>query len=356
MDSRKVTVNITNRTIVRTILWVLAAILAYHFIGRVTHILTLILVAVFLALALNPVVSSVSRRLHISSRVRATAIAYLMVVIVLGAFFTFIIPPLVTQTRSFIKTIPTTVENFEQQDSGLARSAKRYHIDQKLSEGARNLTSHYGNFGSAILDTGKRLAEAIASIFAVLVLTFMMLVEGPRWLEFYIRTLPEKDKSRHRRILQRIYRAVSGFANGQVILAAVAGFFAFVALEIASHIIDVSINPLAMAGIVAVFGIIPLFGNIISSVIVIAFCLLNSINLGTAMAIYFVLYFFLESHTFQPYVQSKLNELTPLSVFMAALLGVGFGGILGAIIAIPAASTVKILLDDQLERRATRTV
>lgn len=179
----------------------------------------------------------------------------------------------------------------------------------------------------------------------------MMLVEGPMWLKLYLGTLPDNQQSRQNRILRRMYKAVSGFVNGQVILAVIAGFFAFVTLEIASRAIGVSINALALAGIVTVFGVIPLFGNPIAAALVILVCILNSLNLGIVMAIYFVIYFFLESHTFQPYLQSKLNELTPLLVFVAALIGVGFGGILGAIIAIPAASTLKILLEDHFERR-----
>ena len=70
------------------------------------------------------------------------------------------------------------------------------------------------------------------------------------------------------------------------------------------------------------------------------------------MLAYFVVYFFVENHTFQPYLQSRLNELTPLTVFVAALLGIGFGGFLGAIVAIPLASAVKILLEDYFERRS----
>ncbi len=351
MDSRKTTVNITNRTIVRTILWVVAAIAAYHFIGRVTHVLTLIFISIFLALALNPVVSSFTRRLHINSRVRATAVAYFVVIVFLITFFSLIVPPLVRQTRDFIRDVPTTVENFQRQDSSLARTARRYHIDEKLTQGARNLTSHCGNFGSAILDTSQRILEAAASLFAVLVLTFMMLVEGPMWLKLYLGTLPDGERRRQDRILTRMYKAVSGFVNGQVILAGVAGGFAFIALVIASHVIGVNINALALAGIVAVFGVIPLFGNPIAASIVVLISLLNSISLGLVMLIYFVIYFLVENHTFQPYVQSKLNELTALMVFVAALIGVGFGGILGAIIAIPAASTVKILLEDHFERR-----
>lgn len=332
-------------------MWVVAAIAAYHFIGRVTHILTLIFISGFLALALNPVVGWIRRHMHIKSRVRATGVAYLLVVAFLVAFFTLVIPPLITQTRDFIRDVPRTVSNFQTQDSSLARTAKRYNIDEKLSQAAKDFTSHYQNFGTAVLDTGKRVIEAVASFFAVLVLTFMMLVEGPMWVHLYLGTLAENQKRRQSRILHRMYKAVSGFVNGQVMLAAIAGSFAFIALEIASRVIGVSINALALAGIVAVFGVIPLFGNPIAATLVVLVCLLNSINLGIVMAIYFVIYFLLESHTFQPYLQSRLNELTALMVFVAALIGVGFGGILGAIIAIPAASTIKILLEDHYEQR-----
>jgi predicted PurR-regulated permease PerM len=351
MEFRKVTVNITNRTIVRTILWVVAAILAYHFIGRVTHILTLIAGAAFLALALNPVVGWIRRRLHIHSRVRATAVAYLVVVAFLTAFFVLIVPPLVRQTRDFIKDVPQTIDNFQKQDSSLARAASRYHLDEKLSQGANDFTSNYGSFGSKLLDTGKRVIEAVVSFLVVLVLAFMMLVEGPAWIKLYLGTLQQHQRERQQKILGRMYRAVTGFVNGQVILAAVAGFFAFVALEVASHIVDVSINAVALAGIVAVFGIIPLFGNPIAASFVILGSLLSSITLGLIMAIYFLIYFFIENHTFQPYIQSRLNELTPLMVIIAALIGVGFGGILGAIIAIPAATTIKIVLEDHFEHR-----
>lgn len=328
--------------------------MTYHFVGRITHILTLIFIAAFLALALNPVVSSMRNRLHIKSRVRATAASYVLVVGFLIAFFALIIPPLVSQTRDFIKDVPQTVENFQKQDSSLARSAKRYNLDEKLTEAARDFTSNYGNFGTKILDTSRRVAEAFASFFVVLVLTFMMLVEGPKWIELFFGSLPDKKRARYKRLAARMYKAVTGYVNGQVILASVAGFFAFVALEVASSVMNVSINALALAGIVAVFGVIPLFGNPIAAFLVVLVSLLSSPSLGLVMAVYFIIYFFIENHTFQPYIQSRLNDLTPLTVFIAALIGVGFGGIMGAIIAIPAATTVKIILEDQFERRGVK--
>lgn len=350
-ENRKATVNITNKTIVRAIIWIVLAVLAYGFIGRVSHILTLIFGSAFLALALNPIVSWMSKHLRLKSRVRATAAAYLTAVLILAAFLALVIPPLVSQTRDFIQEAPKTVSNFQRQDSSLARTAKKYHLDDKLSKAAREFTSHYNNFGGPVLDTGKRIVQAIASVLAVLVMTFMMLVEGPKWIRLYLDTVPAKKRQRYKKNGYRIYKAVTNFVNGQVILAAVAGAFAFVALQIASHVLNVDVNALALAGIVAVFGIIPLFGNPLSAAAVVLVCLLNSVSLGVIMLAYFVVYFLIESHTFQPYLQARLNELTPLMVFVAAILGVGFGGILGAIVAIPAASTIKILLEDYFDRR-----
>jgi predicted PurR-regulated permease PerM len=348
MDSRQVTVNVTNRTIVRTILWIVATIILYKFIGRISHGLTLIFASFFLALALNPVVSWMSHRLRLKSRVRATAAAYVMVIAILAIFFTLVIPPLVRQTRTFISTVPDTIQHFQSQDSKLARAARRYKVDQKISQASKDFASHYSNFGSTLLDTGKRIVEALVSIVAVLVLTFMMLVEGPRWMEVFWGVIPDKNRAHHQRIAKKMYKGVTGFVNGQVILAVVAGIFAFIALEIAGHIVHADINALALAGIVSVFGLIPLFGNPLAAILVVLACLINTVSLGVIMLIYFVIYFFIENHSFQPYIQSRLNELTALTVFIAAILGVGFGGLL------PAASAIKILVEDYFERRTRK--
>jgi predicted PurR-regulated permease PerM len=352
MDSRKVTVNVTNRTILRTILWIVATIIVYKFIGKISHGLTLIFASFFLALAINPAVSWMSHHLKLKSRVRATAAAYVVAIAVISLFLLLVIPPLVRQTRTFISTVPDTVQSFQSQNSRLAQAARRYHVDEKISQSAKDFSSHYSTYGSTILDTGRRLAEAVASVLVVLVMTFMMLVEGPKWLELFWGVMPKRHRQHHKHIAHRMYKGVTGFVNGQVILAIIAGFCAFAALEIASHIVDASINAAALAGIVAVFGLIPLFGNPLAATIVVLASLISSVSLGIIMLIYFVVYFFIENHTFQPYIQSRLNELTPLTVFVAAVLGVGFGGLLGAIIAIPAASAVKVLVEDYFQTKS----
>ncbi len=343
------TVNVTNRTIVRTIVWVIATIVIFKVMGRISHGLTLVFISFFFALALNPAVEGISRRLKVESRVRATLATFAVALVILTAFFVLITPPLVRQTRTFIITVPDTIQNFQNQDSRLAQAARKYHLDEKISQGARDFANHYSDFGSTVLDTGKRIAETVASIVAVLVMTFMMLVEGPKWLELFWGVMPTRNRQHQKMLARRIYRGISGFVNGQVILAVLAGIFAFIALEIASHIEGVSVNAQALAGIVALFGLIPLFGNPIAASLVVLVCLINSVTLGLIMLVYFILYFFIENHTFQPYIQSRLNELSPLVVFIAAILGVGFAGFLGAIIAIPTATAIKILVEDYFE-------
>jgi predicted PurR-regulated permease PerM len=133
--------------------------------------------------------------LQIKSRGWATAVAYLLVIAILVSFIAMIVPPLVRQTRTFIGTVPDTIQNFQQQDSKLARAARRYHVDQKITQSAKDFASHYSNYGSTILDTGRRILEAFTSILVVLVMTFMMLVEGPRWLDLFWGVMPTRNRN-----------------------------------------------------------------------------------------------------------------------------------------------------------------
>ena len=148
-----------------------------------------------------------------------------------------------------------------------------------------------------------------------------------------------------------MYVLVTRFVNAQVIVAVIAGLFAAVALTIASHVFGVSVNPIALACLVVLFGIIPTIGNILAAVLVSVICLFTSAPLALTMLIYFIVYQQIENITIQPYVQSRNNDLTPMLVFIAALLGIGFGGLLGGFVAIPAAGCIKILVTDWLDDR-----
>lgn len=344
-------VTVSNRTVVRIILLIVATIIGIRFALSISNVLVLIFVSFFLALALNPAVGWISRKMGLKSRATATGIAYVVVIAIIGSFLTYVVPPLVRQTVEFVNDVPQTIESLQSDDTAAGRFVRRYDLDQQLDGFKDNIEERTKNLRQPVVATAGRVGSALVSIITVLVLTFMMLVEGPAWLKRYIRLLPKKRREHHKELATKMYRVVTGYVNGQLLLALIAASMAFIVIVIASTLLNVSVNAVALAGILIFTGLIPMIGNTIGGVLVVLACLFVSAPLAIIMAVFFVLYQQIENVSLQPYIQSKYNELSPLLVFVAALVGVGFGGFLGALVAIPAIGCAKILLLDYLERR-----
>jgi predicted PurR-regulated permease PerM len=174
----------------------------------------------------------------------------------------------------------------------------------------------------------------------------MMLVEGPAWLERFWELQPASKLKKRRHVAKRMYEMVTGYVNGQLLIATIAALFALVALLIASTIFNAPINPIALALIVGLVGLIPMIGNTLAAIIVVIVCLFVSLPLAITMAIFFLVYQQIENATLQPYIQARYNELTPLIVFIAAIIGVSVAGFLGALVAIPIAGCLRVYLTE----------
>lgn len=353
---KRETITVSNRTVVRVIFLIVVAFLLLRFIQQVSDVLVLIFTAFFLAIALNPAVSWISKRLKSKSRVRATAAAYITVLILLAGLISLVVPPLVKQTVNFVNDLPQIVNNFKTQDNSLSRFAKRYNLDDQLERISDNIKSNYGDLdlSKPVISTASRIGSTLISTVTILVLTFMMLVEAPLWLNKFWAVLPAHRREHSKKLTKQMYKVVTGYVNGQVLIAAIAASFAIVALVIASTLFDVSINAVALGGIVFIFGLIPLIGNTLAAAIVVLFCLFSSVGLAIAMLAFFLLYQQVENATLSPYIQSKSNNLTPLLVFLAAIIGAGYGGLFGALVAIPVAGCLKILVEDYLSRHTLK--
>ena len=349
-SKQNVTITFTNQTIVRVIILIVATLLGLRFLDNVTHALVLIFVSFFLALALNPAVSWITNKLKSKSRARATGVAYLAVLAVLITFFSWVVPPLVSQTANFVRDVPKTIRDFETQDSATARFARRYQLTDQLQNIGDDFSQRFKDVRQPLLTTAGRVGSTLISVITVFVLTFMMLVEGPFWHQKFWALQAEGRREHRKKIAQRMYKVVTGYVNGQLIIALIASSFALVALLVASTILGISINAVALAGIIFLTGLIPLIGNTIGALFVILISLFSSGALAIIMAIFFLVYQQIENVTIQPCVQSRANELTPLLVFIATLLGIGLGGILGALVAIPVAGCAKILVEDYFSR------
>lgn len=344
-DHDKDTVNISTQSIVRLIILVVVAFLSLYFVRKVSRELVLFGIAAFLALALNPAVSWLSRRLHIKSRVRATGLAYIVVLAILAGFLSLVVPPLVRQTNTFVRNIPDTISNLKDADTTAGKLVQRYKLEKQVDKVSKDLTNRLSDVPSVVVSTAGRVGSAFVATITVIILTFMILVEGPLWMDRIWAMTPTNKRKNYKELVNKMYGVVTGYVNGQVLIAAIAAMFAFIALVISSHFTHSTVNAVALAGIVFLFGLIPLVGNTIAAVIVVIACLFTSVPLAIIMAIYFPIYQQLENATLQPLIQARSNQLTPLLVFMAALLGAGFGGLLGAFVAIPLAGCIRVLLE-----------
>lgn len=346
-----VEITIEARTIIKIMVVVVLTLMAMAVVRNIVQQLTLLAISFFLALALNPAVSRIANLLKTRSRVQATGVAYVLVLTFLIAFFSLVMPPLVKQTVDFIKDVPQTIQEFKREDSPFNNFVHKYNLNSQVDRFTSDFSDKFGDLGQPVLTTAGKVGSTVVSTVTVLVLTFMMLVEGPAWLDKFWATQNARHRNHRKKIAKRMYRVVTAYVNGQAVIAALGGFFATIVLFILSQIFDASINPIALGGIISLFALLPLIGTTIGSAIVALACALVSVPLALAFLVYFVIYQQIENVTIQPYVQSKGNDLTPLLVFVAALLGVGVAGILGAFAAIPVAGCLKILIEDHFERR-----
>ncbi len=348
---KQIVINIDSVTVIRVLALVVATLLVLGFVRNVAQPLVLIFVSFFLSLALNPAVSKIATKLKSKSRVRATGVAYILVLAFLAGFVAFVIPPLVKQTVDFIQEVPSSIQDFRDQDSPLNDFVNKYGLDEQVDHFTADFGNRFGDIGGPVLSTAGVIGSTVVSTITVLVLTFMMLVEGPAWLNRFWAVQAASKREHRQKLALRMYRVVTNYVNGQVIIAALGGLFASIAIFILSQIFDAPVNAIALGGIIALFALLPLIGTILGATIVTLACLLVSAPLALAVALYFLVYQQIENVTIQPYIQARGNNLTPLMVFVAALLGVGFGGILGAFVAIPLAGCMKILVEDHYARR-----
>lgn len=351
-SNKQFNITIDSGTIVRLFALAIATLLALGFLNAITRSLVLIFIAFFLTLALNPAVAWIAERLKSKSRVRATGAAYLIVTTVLVAFSVLVLPPLVRQTIDFVDDVPSTLEDVKNEDSGVGRFVQKYNLESEVDEIASEISSKFNiaDASEPVLSTAGAVGTTIVSAITVFVLTFMMLVEGPAWMDRFWAFHPKNKRKHRKEMAHKMYKVVTGYVNGQLIIALIGGFFAFIALSIASSIFDVPVNEVALAAIVSLFALLPLIGTTLGASIVVLSALFVSTPLAVTMAIFFVVYQQIENVTIQPFIQSRNSNMTPLMVFMAAIIGVGFGGLLGALVAIPVAGIIKVLVEDRYQK------
>lgn len=360
MGHMKVRIEIDTKTFVRFWLVVVGFFFAIAALYSARAALLIIGIAGFLALALNGPVSRLAKRLPDRSRTLSTAISFTIVVAFLAAVLFLVIPPIIEQTAKFIDTAPAMVDTLTKQWQGLGDLIAKYHLQDQINQGLDALKAESGRWAAAF---GGNIINSVGSVFAfsaaallTLVLTFLMLVEGPAWAERVWKMYPNKNRMKHhRKIVSRMANVVSGYVSGQLTVSGIDAICAGAVVFILSQFFHEVPANLALPTIAIAFtlSLIPMFGATIAGIIITALLAFNSIPAAIVFAIYFIIYQQVENNLISPAIQAKRIELSPLIVLVAVTTGLYTAGILGGIISIPIAGCIKVLLEEYMasERR-----
>jgi len=350
-----VRIQIDTRTFVRFWLVVIGFALAAFAIYSARTALLIIGISAFLAIALSPPVNRLVKVLPGKSRVLSTAISYFVVMLVLGLIVFLVIPPVVEQTAKFLQNIPNLVDTATHQSSSVTKLINHYNlqpeVDQMLTSVKNSATGFANGIGSFVISSIGSVLSMITAFILVLVLTFLMLVEGPEWLSRLWGLYRDKTRMKHhRKLLTKMYNIVTSYVTGQLAVSAIAGTVAGLAIFVLSAFLDVPSNlAIPSAAIVFVASLIPLFGAMIGALIVSIVLALNSVTAAIIFMVFFILYQQVEANYIHPMIQSKRVNLSILVVLVAVTVGIYLFGIVGGIISIPVAGCIKVLIEDHLE-------
>lgn len=342
----EVPVTVSVRTFAKLILMVVATVILLLAVKRASNALLLIFTAVFLALALNAPVNWVGQHLpgkKRGSRSLATTVSFLIVIVFLGAFSASIVPALVKQTQNFVSNSPSLIRDLKNPDSGVGQIVKRYGLEQQVNELSKDVSGRLKNAGGKAFSGVQKFGSSLVSLLTVLVLTFMMLVEGPAIMRFFRELVPKRRRELADRLSVDMYRVVKGYVNGQVTLAALAAVIIFPALLI----LDIS-YPIALFVIVFICALIPMIGNTLGAGIITLVALTQSPSAALFILIYYILYQQIENIFIQPRIQANSTNMSPLLVFASVVIGISFAGILGGLVAIPVVGCIRIAVLEYL--------
>jgi predicted PurR-regulated permease PerM len=345
----EVALTISVETFVRVALFIIATILLLAALQRAAHALLLLFTAFFLALALNTPVAALARRLPArirGSRAMATTLSLLVFVGLVVGFIVSFAPPLANQTQTFVSSAPGLVKEFRDQNSDTGHLIRKYHLENQVNDFSNQLSVRLKHIGGTAFSTAQRVGTSVFSLLTILVLTFMMLVEGPRWVAFFRDVIPDRHHGMSDRLMKDMHAVIKGYVNGQVLLALIAA-----GLMLPGLLIFHVSYPAALVVVVFVCGLIPMVGHTIGAIIVTIVALFHSTSSAVAIFAYYLLYQQIENYLIQPRLQANTTNMSPLLVFSSLVIGVSFGGLFGGLVAIPVAGCIRIALLEYLRSR-----
>lgn len=321
----------------------LGVLIAWGLLRELTHlsqVLTFLLVAIFLALGLNPVVEALSRRGL--SRGWSVVVVFGALVGLFVLIGLVVVPPVSEQTQALVKSAPTMLTNLEQNRIFHDLDSKYHILSRAQSDLKKQLTSGAAvtSLFGGLLGAGKAIVDGVIGTFTVLILTLYFLATLPRVKAAVYRLVPMTRRTRVVQISEEITRRVGGYVVGQISVALINGLLCFTMLKILTL-------PYAavLALTVALLGLVPIVGTLVGGTLVVLVALVDSWQKALIMLAYYSLYHVFDAYILSPRIMKRAVEVPPAVTVVAILAGGAILGVLGALIAIPVAAGLLLIYE-----------
>ncbi len=309
----------------------------------VRSVLILLLVAAFLAIGLDPAVQGLERRRV--PRGRAVGIVLLGVLLAFTGIGLAVIPPVVEQGTEFVDAVPRLLSDLQGNDRVADLDQRFGLLDRAQTYVARPEVLGQRAVGG-VVGVGKVVFSAFFGTLTVLILTLYFLSSLPAIKANAYRLVPRSRRSRVGLITDEILVRVGGYVAGALTIAATAGVSTFVLLMV----LDVP-YPVALSVVVGVTGLVPLIGATIGASVVVLVAFFTSTTAGIVCAVFYLAYQQLENYLLYPRVMRRSVDVSPAATVVAVLVGGSLLGVLGALLAIPIAAALQLVLQEVVAPR-----
>lgn len=328
----------------------LTAIVLMRALASVSQIFILILIALFLAMGLNPAVEALRRRNM--SRVTAVTIIFTSVIAFVVFFALVVAPPVISQGTQLINKAPTLLGDLTN-NATINKLNDQYGIIDTLQSKLTSVTSDgtllISAFGG-VIGVGKSVLSGFFTFLTILVLTLYFITSLPQAVNLGLSLVPASRRARVGHLTNAIIARVGSFVGSQIVIAAMAAVFVFVL----SLLLGLP-SPIAIGMIVFVCGLIPLIGHFLGSGIVTIIALTQSILIGVIALVAYVIYVQIENYVVTPRIMKRTLAVPGAVTIISALIGSSLLGLVGGLLAVPVAASIILILDEVVIPRANNS-
>jgi predicted PurR-regulated permease PerM len=338
--------NVPLRTIVVAVAVVAVTYLAGQLIYRIRDIMLLLVVAGFVAVLLNPIVVQVQRRLFPRRGVAVGIVTLLAVLVFIGLAVAFGYP-LVNGITHLADQLPTYVANADHGKGWIGHLVRKYHVQAWVQKNAPKLVSYGQSLSKPALTIAGGALSLVVELATLFILVLLLLLEAPKLRRGITGQMTPGRAAEVTRVASDVNRAVTGYMLGNLLTSLIAGVVTFVALLV----LGVPF-PFLWGLWVALVDFLPMVGGALAGIPTVLFAFGHSITAGISTAVVFLVYTQIENHILNPVIMSKTVRISPLLVLIAVLVGASvgslvdglFGGFVAALLSIPAAGALQVLV------------